>query len=67
MNVVVNGAARDLPAPATIADVVQSLGAGAELGVAVALNGEVVRKGDWAGTTLDEGDRIEVLRAIGGG
>ena len=67
MNVVVNGDAQALGTESTILDVVRGFGTGAELGVAVALNGEVVSKSDWGRTTLNEGDHIEVLRAIGGG
>ncbi len=36
-------------------------------GVAVALNGEVVPRGEWAETLVSAGDKIEVVHAIGGG
>ena len=36
-------------------------------GVAVALNGEVVRRADWACTPLSPGDQVEVLTAVQGG
>ena len=36
-------------------------------GVAIALNGRVVRRTDWAETSLSEGDRIEIVRAMQGG
>ena len=36
-------------------------------GVAVALNGEVVRRADWATTALNPGDTIEIVRAMQGG
>lgn len=36
-------------------------------GIAVALNGEVVTRGRWEEATLSEGDRLEILRAVGGG
>jgi len=36
-------------------------------GVAVALDGEVVPRGEWAGTTLRAGQSVEVLAAIQGG
>ncbi len=67
MNVVVNGEERTVDAGSTVGDIVRALGTGRELGVAVALNGEVVVKSSWDMTTLAEADRIEVLRAIGGG
>ena len=67
MKVVVNGDERTVEDETSVAEVVRGLGVGAELGVAVAVNGEVVAKSMWEGTTLKEADRIEVLRAIGGG
>jgi sulfur carrier protein len=36
-------------------------------GVAVALNGAVVRRADWATTTLNPGDMVEIVRAMQGG
>ncbi len=68
MRVVLNGEDRALREGATVADVVRSLDLTAEArGVAVALDGEVVIRGQWASTDLSEGVRIEVLGAIGGG
>jgi sulfur carrier protein len=67
MRLFVNGEERMVEANTTIADLVREFGAGRELGVAVAVNGEVVAKSAWDGVSLSEEDRIEVLRAIGGG
>ena len=68
MRVVVNGNDCMLEAGATVADVVRSLDLAPEgRGVAVALDGEVVIRGQWSTTALAEGARIEVLGAIGGG
>lgn len=36
-------------------------------GVAVALNGEIVRRADWATTALNPGDAVEIVRAMQGG
>ncbi|MBX9932544.1 MAG: sulfur carrier protein ThiS [Methylobacterium sp.] len=36
-------------------------------GIAIALNGRVVRRRDWAETTLVDGDRVEIVRAMQGG
>jgi sulfur carrier protein len=66
MNVRVNGEQRSLPDDATVGDVVASL-AGASRGVAVALDGEVVPRSEWAGTRLRDGQDVEVLRAVQGG
>jgi sulfur carrier protein len=68
MNVIVNGEDREVPAGATVASVVQSLSVGPEArGVAVALDGEVVRRAEWPSAALSDGSRVEVLGAIGGG
>ena len=36
-------------------------------GFAIALNGEVVRAARWDETDVDEGDRVEIIRAVAGG
>lgn len=67
MHVVVNGKERALPEGSTVADAVALLAAGQTPRVAVARNGEVVRRPEWADTPLADGDRLEVLSAIQGG
>ncbi len=64
----INGEARDLPAGATLDEAVREAGAPqGGRGVAVAVDGEVVPRGDWSGTPLREGQRVEVLHAVQGG
>jgi sulfur carrier protein len=64
----VNGAPRSLPEGTTIAQLVAELGHDPSgRGIAVALNGEVAPRASWAGTVVSDGDRVEVLAAIGGG
>ena len=36
-------------------------------GFAMALNGEVVRAANWDDTMLEDGDRVEIIRAMAGG
>jgi thiazole synthase len=68
MRIELNGEARELPDGATLADAVRESVADAEArGVAVALDGEVVLRGEWGSTPLSEGGRVEVLAAIQGG
>lgn len=64
--VVLNGAPRDLPGGATVADAVGQLTEEVR-GVAVAVNGEVVPRAAWPATVLAAGDRVEVLSAAQGG
>lgn len=62
----VNGMPRTAEAKATIAELVADLGlAGKRL--AVELNGEVVPKSRYGSTPLADGDRIEIVGAVGGG
>ena len=68
MNAQVNGRPVELYRGATVADVVGRYGADESgRGVAVAVNGEVVARSAWPSMEIVEGDRIEVLGAIGGG
>lgn len=36
-------------------------------GVAIALNGRVLRRRDWGETPVADGDRVEIVRAMQGG
>ncbi len=66
--VTLNGEERQLPDGATAADAVCATGAAeGGRGVAVAVDGEVVARGQWADAPLSEGARVEVLRAVQGG
>lgn len=68
MNVLVNGEPRSLGGGATVATVVQMLDRGPDArGLAVAVDGEVVRRAEWSSTPLHDGVAVEVLAAIGGG
>jgi sulfur carrier protein len=66
--VTLNGERRELPEEATVATVVHAAGAPeGGRGVAVALDGEVVPRGEWATTSVREGQQVEVLHAVQGG
>ena len=64
--VTLNGEPHEFPEGATVEMVVRELGA-PDRGVAVAVDGEVVPRGDWAGTRVRDGQEVEVLRAVQGG
>ena len=68
MTIVLNGETRDLAPGTTVRELLDVLDVpdGAR-GVAVAVDAEVVPRGDWETTELDDGARVEVLRAIQGG
>jgi sulfur carrier protein len=66
--VTLNGEPRELGEGASAADAVAESGAEPDgRGVAVAVDGEVVPRGQWTGFSLREGQRIEVLQAVQGG
>lgn len=68
MTVSLNGSRIELPPGSTLAEAVEQAGVGGgRRGVAVALDGEVVPRGDWGRTPLREGQRIEVVAAVQGG
>jgi len=63
-----NGERAELPDGATVADAVKVVGIdGERRGVAVAVDGEVVRTADWERTPLTDRQAVEVVRAVQGG
>ena len=62
-----NGERRELGERATVEAAVRAAGAPDGRGVAVALDGEVVPRGEWATTEVREGQQVEVLHAVQGG
>ena len=68
MKVRLNGEPRELREDASVLDAVAASGAEPEgRGVAVAVDGEVVPRGEWDEFELREGQRVEVLQAVQGG
>lgn len=66
MQILVNGEARDVPEAATVATLIDVLGLAGQR-CAAELNGDIVPRGTWTERRLMAGDRLEVVRAIGGG
>lgn len=68
MTITHNGEARDLEAGATVADLLTlRFDDPRPNGIAVAVNGDVVPRGDWAGWVLADGDAVEIVTAVQGG
>ena len=68
MTIVVNGVQRDVAADTSVADLVRALGRDPDqAGTAIARNGDVLPRRQWAGTLLADGDTVEVVTAVGGG
>ncbi|HEX5009093.1 MAG TPA: sulfur carrier protein ThiS [Planctomycetota bacterium] len=66
MRVTLNGEPRELPAGATVADLVAPL-APTGRPCAVEVNREIVPRSTHAARTLHDGDAIEVVGFVGGG
>ncbi|NJA89227.1 sulfur carrier protein ThiS [Rhodocyclus tenuis] len=66
MNLVINGETRPFPEPLTVAGLVDTLGFVGKR-IAVEKNGDIVPRSRYAETPLAEGDRLEIVGAVGGG
>lgn len=66
MHITLNGAPREFPPNTTVIELLQILGYAGKR-VAVERNGEIVPKSRHEVTTLDDGDQLEIVVAVGGG
>ena len=66
LSLTINGEARALAAPATVASLLESMSLAGKR-VAVERNGDIVPRGLHATTALADGDRLEIVVAVGGG
>ena len=66
INLIVNGKENQLEGPTGLISYLESLNVNMNF-IAVAHNGEVVPRGDLGDVTLEDGDRLEIVRAVGGG
>jgi thiamine biosynthesis protein ThiS len=61
-----NGEKREVDEGTTLQRLVEQLSLAPDR-LAVELNYEVIRRAEWARVTLTEGDRVEIVRFVGGG
>ncbi len=66
MRILLNGEAREFVAPPTVADLLAASGF-ADRRVAVEVNREIVPRSRHDAHRLADGDRVEIVHAIGGG
>jgi sulfur carrier protein len=66
MKATINGEIRDVPEGLTMQGLLAHIAA-PERGIAVAKNDRVVRRAAFAQEMVQEGDRIEIIRAVAGG
>jgi sulfur carrier protein len=66
ISVFINGEPAELPQTMTVAALLEARGLAGKR-VAVERNGEIVPKSQHASVVVDNGDRIEIVVAVGGG
>lgn len=66
MDLIINGEMQHLPAPVTVATLLEARALAGKR-VAVERNGEIVPKSRHAETWLASGDQLEIVVAVGGG
>ena len=66
IQIVVNGEAREVPAGLTVAGLLSHLGLPSNR-VAIERNLEIFSRTRWLGTTVQSGDRFEIVQMVGGG
>lgn len=66
LRIQVNGESQELPDGSSVEYLVRTLSL-EPVRIAIELNRSVVRRNEWANTTLHESDRIEIVHFVGGG
>ena len=66
MDILLNGASTTIPDQLTIAQLLDDNGL-ASRRVAIEVNGTIVPRSDQSTRTLQAGDRVEIVHALGGG
>ena len=66
MDVTVNGKARGAGDGLTLLGLLDEIGIDPRI-VAIEHNGEIVKRARYAETALSDGDRLEIVRMVGGG
>ncbi len=66
MNVFINGEIKSIENEISLTELLENFSLPQQR-IAVELNREVVRKKDWAHTTVKDADKIEIVHFVGGG
>ncbi len=66
INLTVNGKPRPIEATVDLETYLESFGFNLKF-VAVGYNGDVIKKAEFAGLNLKDGDVLEIVRPVGGG
>ncbi len=66
--IILNGEEREIPREMNIMELLKEVGVQfREVGLAVAINEEVVPKSEYKTRVVKEGDRVEIVQLVGGG
>jgi thiamine biosynthesis protein ThiS len=66
MQLFINGKEQDFDESLTLAQLIEQLGMKNDR-VAAELNREIISRGQWSETTLNDGDHLEIVHFVGGG
>ena len=66
ISVFINGTARDFVQPISVTELIQKMGLGSKR-IALERNGEIVPRSRFTQQILADGDRLEIVVAVGGG
>ena len=66
IDLVINGEPRQFPSPLSLAQLMDSLSMAGKR-IAIEKNGEIVPRSQYGETPLLDGDRLEIVVAVGGG
>ena len=66
ITLVINGESRSIPMVSNVLELIQHLGI-FENQIAVELNKNIIRRGDWEKTLVGNGDQVEIVQFVGGG
>lgn len=66
MEITLNGKKREVPEGIDLQQLLDQFGLPRQR-IAIEQNARVIRRGDWAKTTVSESDKIEVIHFVGGG
>ena len=66
ISVSINGAARDFPQAISLAELIQEMGLGGKR-IALERNGDIVPRSQFEQQMLTDGDKLEIVAAVGGG
>ena len=66
IKIFINGDLKNFPQETNIVSVLESLNISSKH-IAIEINESLVFRSDWQQTTLRDGDKVEIVKAIGGG